>query len=314
MCELSSDRGQMAGEMSPSALLTRAEESFNSAFVYFNSRLNHSDLTVPYVFIEGYDQDYYRSRVDFASRSAAPTVYVKCGGKKNVIEMWRKLNGNHTYSTFRKLYFVDKDYDDNSGISSDIFVTCGYSVENYYCSESFIRKFLRDVCHLDETTEKVRYEGVMGDFKAWRTEFINSAKPFCAWYKAVKGKNVRVENKNYEKSLPECYCTINSNSISVSAYDYNKLNADYCISDPVTEEEYNAAYTSIICCNDIRGKFVLQFIEAYIKHLEDTAGKKSHLLKKRFNQKFPNRTILMTLLSSLADTPLRLRNYIHSRV
>lgn len=296
--------------MTPRSMLTRVEQNLNTAFMLFNNSIRRDDPDLPYLFVEGYDRDYYEVVIKPLNKSTFSPVFVPCHGKKNVIKMHQKLSTNSSYDSLHLLYFVDKDYDDNSSLSTDIFVTCGYSVENYYCGSDVIEAFLNTFCHLNRNDHADQFQSVHADYDQYLNRFVDVARPFCAWYMTARNRNI-VNNINYKETLPEQYCTISKTDIASTGYDYNTLNADYGVTPQVTPQEYQKAYNQITHVDHIRGKFVLQFMQAYINRLNVL---QLHILQTPSGLNISNRKIMMCMLSGIARTPLRLREYIRSRL
>ena len=93
--------------------------------------------------MEGYDAPYYSTRVEITDSQSRRAEFINCGGKKGVVDTCGYIAGKPAYKKFVTLYFVDKDYDDNSALSDKIFVTDGYSVENYYASDRCVRSAIK---------------------------------------------------------------------------------------------------------------------------------------------------------------------------
>lgn len=90
-------------------------------------------------FFEGEDAKYYTVRINniLGAHHFTP---VNCGGKKNVIGVRRLIREHRDYSDAFCMFFVDRDFDDNSELSSyqDTYITPCYSIENLYLhTESF---------------------------------------------------------------------------------------------------------------------------------------------------------------------------------
>lgn len=119
--------------MSPEELLREIDNNDCVAFKLLVEEIGKHGYATPYCFIEGYDAPYYRKKVEAFSETIP--VFISCGGKKGVVSGYNFISSKSAYSdSYKLLYFVDKDYDNNETLSDDIFITDGYSVENYYGS------------------------------------------------------------------------------------------------------------------------------------------------------------------------------------
>lgn len=295
--------------MEPQEMLQAALEAESVAFKRFSDAVSEGGIQGVYCMVEGYDKDFYKVRVDSFFPDA--TYFVECGGKSKVIALHDLLLIKPEYNENKKLWFVDRDYDDNSSLGPDYYVTDGYSVENYYCNWKTVDGVMKLWCHLDEKNDnhKPIFDAVKADFQTWTSQFIDYISPFCSWYKIAKNRE-RNDKRDYKDSFPTRLVTIESRGITkVAEYDFNDLNSYYEVNPPVTQAEYDLSKTQINCLNEIRGKYVLEFIEAYLLHLDKTAKKNSPLLKKQF--KFSsNRPALMARLSGIVPMPRSLRDYL----
>lgn len=300
------------GVMTPEGMIEEANEKFAKAFMDFCDIITGPSQPSYICFVEGYDRDYYHCVV---SHILTPdNAFVDCGGKRNVIKMHDRLSTKAGYAHLKTLYFVDRDYDDNSMLGNDFFITDHYSVENYYCSENVLSNVLQSYCHINIRKEKEQVERIMSDFKEWREKFLDVTKPFCAWYKTAHIRNIPKEKINYKKSFPSNLAKITKDGIELEEppYDLTALNATYTPTPFVSQQEYDFNLATITSTDEVRGKFVLQFMEAYIMHLDKSTNGKDALIKKSFGFQ-SHRPTFMSNLSACADTTDRLRMYIISR-
>lgn len=297
--------------LTPEGMVEEANEKFATAFMDFNETLADNPRPLYFCFVEGYDRDYYHSIV---SHLLTPdNAFINCGGKSNVIKMHTRLSSNDAYSNIKTLYFVDRDYDDNSTLGSYFFITDHYSVENYYCSESVLTNVLQNYCHINLHKEVKRVSAIRSDFNTWLTDFYNITKPFCAWYRTAHCRNVDRKDIDYKDSFPLRLAKIDRTGIVLaSPYDFESLNSDYNLTNPVTQQEYDENFQQINHIGDIRGKFVLQFMEAYILHLDMTAKKSGTLVTKTFNFS-SHRPTFMIRMVGCADISDKLKTYIINR-
>ena len=98
----------------PESLSQIANESVSVVIQKFCCSINNVQPTALVCFVEGHDLPYYNSRVE--AISGKHCVFIDSGGKKNVIKAYRYFCNKTQYSGYKKLYFVDCDYDDNSGL------------------------------------------------------------------------------------------------------------------------------------------------------------------------------------------------------
>lgn len=191
-------------------------------------------------------------------------------------------------------------------LNQAIYITPCYSIENFYGSIDCFKKLLVGTYHVYEDNPK--YNLCLELYNQLSDSFIKTTSCFCAWYRCTKQKgNHEVELK---ESFPEKYASFTSNAIVPTNYDLTILNSDYPNVDDVTTDELNESLDYIDNnINNIRGKYVMQFIEFIIQLLNrDSKTKKKYTESKvEFEQ---NRKTLITRLSAYADTPICLRNYV----
>ena len=285
-------------------MLEYAENSETTAFSKFVLKISQYGASYIYCFVEGYDLPYYKIRVE--AISGKKCSFIDSGGKKAVVKTSDLIKSKSEYSKYKILYFVDRDYDDNSNISQDIFITPGYSIENLYGTENAFINLIEGTYHLEELNPK--HKKCISLYHQEKESFISATKFFCAWYRCVKNK----PNHNVElgESFPSKYATIGPNSIICHECNISILNDDYPNIENISNSELNKSIAYINNdISNIRGKYVMQFIEYLIQLLnrDSKNNKKYTETSVSFEQ---NRKTLITRLSAYADTPDILRNYI----
>jgi hypothetical protein len=297
---------QMAqnNEVSPEALLSKIENTDTVPFQRFVLKTQSYGTDHIYCFVEGYDLPYYNIRIEMMSGKKC--AFIDSGGKKNVIAVNELIRQRKEYSSYKILYMIDRDYDDNSNVNDSVYITPCYSIENFYGSIDCFKKLIVGTYHVYEDNPK--YNLCIELYNRLSDSFIKASSCFCAWYRCTKRKvNHEVELK---ESFPEKYASFTSNSIVTTNYDLTVLNSDYPNVDNVTTDELNESLDYIDNnINNIRGKYVMQFIEFIIQLLnrDSKTNKKYTESKVEFEQ---NRKTLITRLSAYADTPICLRNYV----
>lgn len=166
----------------PESLAQIANESVSVVIQKFCCSINNTQPTTLICFVEGHDLPYYNSRVE--AISGKHCIFIDSGGKKNVIKAYHYFCNNAKYIDYKKLYFVDRDYDDNSELPAEIYVTPCYSVENLCVSDNSFIKMMKGVYNVDLDNPKLN--SAVSFFKTERDKFISATSLFCAWYKCVK--------------------------------------------------------------------------------------------------------------------------------
>ena len=221
--------------------------------------------------VEGYDAPYYSIRIHEKRPNKLKNYvihFINCEGKANVIELVDLLSRNDQAKNAFYFSFVDSDFDSNSNISKKIYVTRGYSVENFYISDECFLKFLAsDIfggTHLYAENHAI-YERCIESFLARKAEFAIQSRLFNAWYFIQKKKqNVSL---NKVKKLPLSSVTFDNAVCSYSLSTLNGLIDEIsCINEEDLAERLN--YFCIQCPTLFgRGKQVAIFLRDYINSL-----------------------------------------------
>lgn len=189
----------------PDAMINHAEEIASTAFSRFNHLINNHDINTLFCFVEGHDMSYYSIRVNLIS--GKNSSFIDSKGKKGVLEVYQLLKTMHEYDKYKKLYFVDRDYDNNAQ-NDDIYITPGYSVENFYGTIDCYKNLIQGTYHIYEDNPK--YQLCIELYNKNLQEFLDATSLFCAWYKCTKSK-VRHEVE-LSDSFPNKYAAYTNNS------------------------------------------------------------------------------------------------------
>ena len=220
--------------LSPAEMLAQTVDNESVAFKLFDEKIGKFGTEATYSFVEGYDAPYYITRVAIMDPKSRQPEIINCGGKKGVIEIFEYLSGKPAYNKYITLYFVDKDYDNNSGLSDKIFITDGYSVENYYATDQCIRNAIKGLANIPADRDE-ELDKVMEWYDKWKEDFVNATKHFCAWYANTKNHPDRkLNNDNYKKSMPAKYVSFSVKGIEHHPYTISELNTDYGLSTFIT--------------------------------------------------------------------------------
>lgn len=290
----------------PSALEQVASESISVVLHKFYCSLAKISTATLVCFVEGYDLPYYNSRVE--AISGQHSVFIDSGGKKNVVRAQQYFSSKDAYSDYRKLYFVDSDYDDNSCLSDDIYVTPCYSVENLCVSDDSFIKIMKGIYKVD--IENTKLDKAISFYKEEQEKFIRATSLFCAWYKCVKklpGEN----SVKLSESFPQAISEIGADHIIEKNNNLQFFNDKYPDIQDISDEELHVALKAIDGkMENIRGKYVFDFIE-YITCCFNRDSQRSKIYTEEKTSFEKNRKTLLARLSPYADTPKSLRDYVN---
>ena len=280
--------------------------------VIFKTFIENKKKMNYFLFFEGKDDGkYYGIRfVDISGRDEC--VSYSCDGKKNVIDIYWKIKKDTVGDKNKSLlFFVDRDFDKYLELPDDIYVTDGYSIENYYFTDKAIRNLL-----IYEFNFQLSKKDDIEDFKK-SLEFLKKERDLAikkiiytnAWY------SLQV-NKAYVQKIPKPKL--------YNIKEYSKIEGINCIPDleskvedyiSVSEKEIEEEikYLNEDPVMRIRGKYFEQIMSKKIEELFKDSNKRSGhkiLSKRRRNCLVINKDSIISLFSQYADTPDSLRKYI----
>ena len=310
---------EQTNSLTPEEMLAQLNDNESVAFKLFDEKVARHAAHAVYCFVEGYDQAYYQHVIKIFA--AGEDEYIPCGGKKGVLRAFDFISSKPAYSQYRTLYFVDKDYDDNSHLSPRIFVTDGYAVENYYASDQALRRAIQTFCQITPERQ-AEIDAALAWYQDWKNDFLDATRLFCRWYANTVNRPDRhiskdrfrvVEGTKYKNSFPSRYATISAGGITSAGYTLAQLNSDYELASPVTAEEIDRVAPMISSLNDIRGKYVIKLVQEFLEALKNDSNRSRKYISRPFSFEKNQDTILVRL-SSAADVSPRLITYLKSNL
>lgn len=241
-----------------------------------------------FFFFEGIgDKKYYFKKMENLLKKEYG--YLECGGKENVIKVMEKIKKNHN-AKLPLYYFVDKDFDDKYNIEG-LYETPVYSIENFYIFEkSFIKILITEFNLNPNESEKIReeFENVIDVFRKRLEEFLNEIDLLNAWCWIQKKE---AENPNF-KALGDLrelnFIKIKLTEVK-SEYNLENLKEKTINFKDVTEEyiyQKIKEFQALDRVSFYRGKYLIYFLEEFLKRLIDDSNKKKDrevFFKKRKN-------------------------------
>ena len=287
------------------------DESVSAAFMDFN----HAVVCNPnalFVFYEGQDNDYYYPRLQ--RYSCRPIETIKCKGKEKVVGVYKILVSKPEYDKYRKGFFVDRDFDLNTDpVLSNFYVTSGYSIENFYMTDSCMVETLKQMFNFH--TGEASLTSIVTDYCSMRQNYFDAILLFNTWYCAVKRKygNVR-KDISLDKELPKGFVRFDCTSKVVQQqYTMTEIGSAFVSATlyPVTPQELSdaEAYIRTDMLKNLRGKYCLFFFERYIEYLIELfkADVAYAANKRNINVQYNN---VMAIMSLYAETEPSLIYYI----
>ena len=241
--------------------MQNARLSYTVAFKRFTTQFDKNSNTI-FCFYEGEDGKYYDEKI---RRYSDDFHTIVAENKTQVLDTFRLISNKKEYCSSRKMFFVDRDFDDNTDyINEDIFITDGYSIENYYVNDSTLEKILQSEFSINK--EDNDFKTCFDIFHDDYNEFNKLIVEFNALAKIRRQKKINVCLSNYKtKDLIKYDSEIEKSN----KYD-DKIN-------PFKEKlllekgELERTVSDLLCKENcgfyFRGKNQLYFFKQYLKKI-----------------------------------------------
>lgn len=291
-------------------VMENESDCIESIFQSYISLKSKKDI---FLFFEGKDDfKYYVSRVTSHIGDKEYGVF-HCNCKMNVLTIQEMIaNQAATQDDKKNLYFIDRDYDDSEDIPDSIYITSSYSIENYYFTDSAIKRMLIGVIGFSEENEEdiFDFEIVFNHIVNKRNEIIEEIIYANAWYSLQIKKSKDCRRFPQMTSVKDYSVIKNLNKIC----DFERL-VKNSIETTELEIDNEIKALKINPVNKIRGKYFTQALTPIFRNIFQDAGKKHN--RKLFSKKRKIRLNLSDIiceLSAYADTPPGLISYIKERL
>ncbi|KPJ23179.1 DUF4435 domain-containing protein [Streptococcus phocae] len=281
------------------------------------SYINTKSYQSMYLFFEGKDDfKYYCPRVFNIFHMEEYEKY-DCNGKENVIKIHdlikKKTSDDHKIV---KMFFVDKDFDDNSLLDDDIYVTPTYSIENLYFTDYAIKNMIKGEMGLSSHSkeDEADFHVAFNYLRKCRYEIINNIIYGNAYY-SLQIKKAYILGVDKPNLVPIKKYDAIKNILSVEDVKDKVKN---CIE--ITEDEIKMECSRLKSepVKLLRGKYLLEKMPKYINKIVEESNKgikcADHMFsKKRHMCLNTSESTLISDLSNYAETPTCLINYIQER-
>lgn len=291
-------------------VMENESDCIESIFQSYISSKSKKDI---FLFFEGKDDfKYYVSRVTSHIGDKEYGVF-HCKCKMNVLIIQEMIANQAAIKDDKKnLYFIDRDYDDNENIPDSIYITSSYSIENYYFTDSAIKRMLIGVVGFSEESEDdtLDFKKVFDYIVNKRNEVIEEIIYANAWYSLQIKKSKDCESFPQMTSVKDYNVIKNRNKIC----EFESL-VKNSIETTELEIENEIRALKINPENKIRGKYFTQALTPIFRNIFQDAGKKHN--RKLFSKKRKihlNLSDIICELSAYADTPPGLISYIKERL
>jgi len=290
--------------MQPQELLNKTK-SPKVAFHKF-VLLHRKYQTDLFCFFEGTDSQYYFPRINNYFDNHHPIV---CGNKKSVLETYEFVRTK--YPNYKTAFFVDSDFDAISN-KQNLFTTCTYSIENYYCTENVLNRILKNEFFLKVTDSE--YNLIMEMFHDRQKEFHQVTSLFNLWYYSAKEKAKATNqstNVSLEDKFPKEFISFSFSSIT-SKYSLDEIKLKFPDAIEISEDEINLnkqPFFSKEPTKRFRGKYEIEFMLKFLNFIIDDANVNKTILKKKTRFKIDS-ALVLSQLSQYAETPNELHEFL----
>jgi hypothetical protein len=224
----------------------------------------------PICFVEGEDEAYYGLRVKIQCENQEP-YFIKCNGKKGVIQTYELINKSMKFKDGKLFYFVDRDFDE---LISNLLIyeTPCYSIENFYTTIDTFIKILRNRFKITEDDEE--FEICIMLFKERQNDFHKSMLMLNSWIKCVKEQTERIgTQKGPSISNLELRDFVKISLESVQPlYDKKKIEDRFSGKYIVPDEELEKKMRELQSVDPqafFRGKFEIEFLRRFLEKLQE---------------------------------------------
>lgn len=295
-------------------LLEKAEEA-PVLFMKFKAKVSLYGESRIYCFVEDYDMPYYSALIN--ALKAEDWTSIRCKGKEKVLEIHDYLKDMQSYNQYAKRFFVDRDYDDNSSLDDDIYVTPSYSIENLYLTDECMRKVLETEYELDPVDDEEIFNKTMSLFQSKRDEFHQAVLLFNAWYACLHDDpswshdDVCLDNK-----FPKDLMAYSIENPITCTYSLADIESKYPVLINVTTQkiEDKKKALKVNLTYNLRGKYEIEFLYKFILFLNQDAGTRARQFtkkKKNFNFGLDG---ALSAVSQYATIPEDLKTYISTGI
>lgn len=303
-------------------LLKEESNTEHVAFTEFMLSYSNDDTTVCYCFYEG-DEDtrYYASRIK-AFIGESEYLPFSCGGRDRVKKIIKLIENRKEYESAITFFFIDKDYTSEE-ISSKLYVTPCYSIENFYSSQATLVNILLNEFNIPKT--HADYQKIINIFLSIQNKFHNKMLLINSWLACQSDLRLadnEIKRLNIDSTLSKYFKGIVKDNLEdISDFsDLNNLDTIQNILFPTAEKiphevvknKLEAFKDNNNFSYDFRGKFELYFFVSFLIKLKNEVCKKDSSIfthKRKCSLVFSKNNAISNL-SQYADTPGCINDFI----
>ena len=212
-------------------------------------------------------------------------------------------------------FFIDRDFDDNSNMPHrlDFFLTRGYSVENYYCTQTAFENVLKSYMHYN--CAHPDYDAIAANYADLQRHYNEACLEFNGWYCSIKRNKTNV-GWSLDETMPSGYIKLDLTQFKVDkGYTITKIHSDFKVDPQPTSDDVKkwSAWIRQSPVYRMRGKYEFSFLLAYLTSLGKVVNNpaspfEDHPMKFSMGQKDA-----LSALAQYADSDDELIDYIYKR-
>jgi hypothetical protein len=251
--------------MSRSEMMRRKRNSNAVDLIKLIKKIDCFETTLVCVF-EGEDSKYYGSRID-AFFSEFNRKNLTCKGKRNVLGLRERIQGNVELSLAKILFFVDSDYDETE-TDFDLYSTPCYAIENLYAKESVFNKILIDELGLCSFKDEGLITELVKKYSHFEAHSDEALAELNAWLIArIKESETNLDIKlNLNNISIDKFLTI-ENFTPKKSYEISELDSIFSVNTPVSQDDLNSAIHIVNESDKVmfcRGKYRLEYFRMFL--------------------------------------------------
>lgn len=293
-------------------LLEKAEEA-PVLFLKFRDKVSKYGSSRIYCFVEDYDMPYYSALITAIMNDEWTSI--RCKGKGKVLEIHDYLKDMDSYSEYTKRFFVDRDFDDNSSLEDDVYVTPSYSIENMYLTDECMRKILETEYEIDPVGDEELFNKAMGLFISKKAEFHQAVLLFNAWYACLhEDSSWNHDQVCLSDKFPKDLLNYSIDRPIVSNYTTNDIENKYPAATKISSDKIDAKKIQLSSnlTNNLRGKYEIEFLYKYIQFLNQDAGSRRRLYTKKNKNYTFGMDSTISAVSQYATVPECCKRYVRT--
>ena len=226
-----------------------------------------------YCFVEGYDMPYYRAIVRNVCRKEP--VEIKCNGKGTVIAANQFIEAKDDCKKYAKRYFVDRDFDSNESLPDTIFVTDGYSIENYYLSDKCVGSILETEFKMSKAEYRENHDKCMKLFHDEHSKFFEGTLLLNAWYSCLyQNQEWSRNNVSLDNIFPKEWLDLRIGRIS-HRYSIADIEEKFNEAPKIEEYKISKKMDELRSLGPFRsrGKYEMQFLFEFLSFIKNEPKK-----------------------------------------